>query len=176
LHLQGLQIQVLQGSWVLLVVLFLWVAGCGKNAPVNIGNAPYPISYYGGNTSDYPNFYPQMPQGYPNQYTPFLPIDNFMRSSPSCQSCQNYWTTFMSGWQNYAQYNGISPYNFSYFWTSYCPQQWQGSSMMGLHQYFNQSFYYWVTPSTQFNSSITPNSFWGGYSGYSYGGLHEYGY
>lgn len=127
----------------------------------------YPTSGYpGGYAGGYPSagtptyFLPQqtMPQGYPAQAYPFLPIYNYFQQSPNMQA---YWNGFWAGWAAYAQQQGMSPYNFNAFWYNYCPQQWGGSNQgQSLYGYFNQNFYYWATPQMQWSSSVNPSTFW----------------
>jgi hypothetical protein len=176
---------------VILAVLVLAVA-CGKNDPLtSVGNAPYPAppppgynvpqpfpspgnsGYYGPPSAQVPNFMPYMPPGQPNQYYPFLPLDNYMRRNPPMMQ---YWTQFWGQWQNYAQNQGMSPYNFGQFWTNYCPQMWQGTDLMQLYGYMNQNVYYWVNPQTQFCQSCSGSGFWQNYYGYPYTPLDQYGF
>jgi len=173
---------------VLFALVVLALSACGKNtglvAGPYLGQAPAPYGYapapqygnpYGGGAG-YGNFYPQqqMPSGYSNQYYPFMPIHNYMQSNPQLQ---NYWSGYWGGWQNYANRNGYNQYDFNRFWYDYCPQQWGNSNeWANFYNYYDQNFYYWMTPSTQFSPSASPSYFWQNYSGYSYQPLNNYGY
>ncbi len=157
-----------------LVAIALVVSGCGKNepivpygyypptyqAPYGPGYAPN-TPYYGGQTP-MPYFQPQMPQGYPNQYTPFLPFDNYMRRSPVTQQ---YYINLWVGWQGYSQQYNYNQYDFGRFWYEYCPQQFYGTQYMDTYNYFDQNYYGWMDPSMQWGQyGYDPYSFWGNYA------------
>jgi len=158
-----------------IAVLTFVLVGCGKNDPVTPyggyvppAQAPAPPNYApGGSYSPnqfFPqqpmgNFQPQMPMGMPQQYYPFLPIDNYMRRDPRLQQ---QWQGMWQQWQGYAQQRRISPYDFSTFWFDYCPQQWGGAGWHNLYQYFDSNFYYWTQPGMQFpvQNNFSATYFW----------------
>ncbi len=157
--------------WKLVVALFfLAVVGCGKNDGVrptgyygpNGPIAPAPNGQYPGNYG--PSFQPQMPQGYPQQYTPFLPVDNYFRQN---QQMQAYWQQMWMNWQQYASVRNYNPYNFAPFWYEYCPQVWSGTPMMQVYDYYNTNFYFWANAGTQFPTQVNPVTYWSPYAGYS---------
>ena len=168
------------GTWFFIALL---LAACGKNDgfrqvgtynPAPVTSAP-PPNYSGGgyNGGGYSGggggyFQPQMPANQPNQFVPFLPIYHYMQRSPQLQY---YWTTMWQQWQQYARSQNTNQYNFTRFWTDYCPQTMQ-QNMYGA---FDNSFYYWVTPQTQISTSVD-TSFWSDYSSYSYSSIDQYGY
>jgi len=150
------------------MLIALALTACGKNDGIYqggygyMGQAPAPYGY--APAPQYGNgFNPQMPAGYPSQYTPFVPIHNYMQGSPSTQQ---YWGQHWNGWQNYAQYNGYNQYDFNRFWYDYCPQQWQGTQWNNVYNYYNTNYYSWMTPQTQFAPQMNPNYFWQNYTGY----------
>lgn len=171
----------------LVPIVVLALISCGKNDgvrfvpnshgyganPMVVPQAPAPFNYYapaaqfpnGYSSGSSPYFYPQMPQGYSAGYYPFLPIHNFMTQNPYRA---NYWQQFWNGWASYAGNQGYSQYDFTRFWLEYCPQQWSYSPWMNLYNYYDQSFYSWVTPQTQFPQNVNPGFFWQNYYGYSY--------
>ena len=164
-----------------LIISFL-IISCGKNDAItptgvtpqypqntpNYQQAPAPQGYYpqqgGGNYG--PNqFVPQMPSGYSQGYYPFLPVYQYMQNRPQYQ---NFWNQTWYGWQSYANSNGYNQNDFNTFWFDYCPQQWGNSGQSQLYQYFDQNFYWWVTPETQFPSSVDAGYYWQNYTGYQY--------
>lgn len=179
-----------------ILLVLLAIAACGKNdglrtvpmGPAPMGMAPAPYGYspynpgyapnpqYGNPAYGNPYFTPggQVPNGYGQGFYPFMPIYNYMQSNPYTQ---NYWGGFWNGWQNYANQNGHNQYNFPAFWYDYCPQQWGGNQQWNnMYNYYNTNFYFWMTPQTQFQPSMSPNNFWQNYNGYSYAPLNNYGY
>lgn len=124
----------------------------GGGFPPGVGGQPYA-------------FQPQMPPSYPIQYYPFLPLYNYFQQN---QQMQMYWAQFWAQWQQYAQMRGYQQYDFSRFWTDYCPQQWSQGGYDQVYGYFNQSFYYWVTPQTQFSYNVDPSTFWSNCYDYPY--------
>lgn len=180
----------------LVAMLLASLVGCGKNdAVVPVGQLPPPMqappppnynppAYPPGGGGGYPpgggggyypppqqqpqppmGFRPQLPPQMPPQYYPFLPIDNFMRQSPQMQQ---YWAYFWGQWQGYAQRRGVNPYDFTRFWFDYCPQQWGYGEFQQLYSYFDQNFYYWVTPQTYFSQNIDASYFWANCDAYPY--------
>jgi hypothetical protein len=174
--------------FLVLGAVLLVTSACGKNdgffssnpygngiyqAPPYQGAYPYGSGYSGyPGYNQFPGFHPQMPSsGYPSAYTPFLPIDYYMRNNPQMT---HYWNGFWYQWQNHCSQQGMSPYNFNYFWYTYVPQQWNFGGYQQLYTYFNQTFYYWMTPNVQFSQNLNPNTFWSNYSGYGYGPAWTY--
>jgi len=139
--------------------MVLLVSACGKNAPIYQAPAPYVVNPGGT------GFQPQLPAGYPNTYTPFLPVDYYMRNHPQLSG---QWPVLWNQWQNYSQWVGVSPYNFQVFWFEFCPQQWNSGQFYNLYSYLDQSFYHWVQPTTQFSPQMSPETFWSPYQGYGY--------
>jgi hypothetical protein len=136
---------------------------------------PYGAPYTYPGSSNYvpsPYYNPGLPGGYPSAYTPFMPLDYFMRSNPTHAP---YWQQHWNGWQQWAGYNGISPYDFNTFWFHYCPQVWQGTEYWDLYRYFDTNFYYWWNPGNVYGP-WDPGATWVNYSGYSYYGLYQLGY
>lgn len=171
---------------ILLVAVALVLSACGKNEPiVPIGGGYYgpqapmppgggyypPTSPYGG-PGPSPYFQPHMPNGYPNQYTPFLPIDNYMRRTPQMQQV---WVNIWVNWQGYSQRRGYSPYDFSRFWYEYCPQQFSGTQYQNLYNYFDQNVYNWVDPYQSWGGNYDPSYYWQNYNYMPYYDL-DYGY
>lgn len=165
---------MVRAKWTLLLAVVLFLAACGKNGPYDgYGYGPYtqapgyPGTYpygYGGNNG-YGGFNPQLPSGYPSSYTPFLPVDYYMRNHPTYAA---YWPSFWNQWTRDCRTMGYSPYNFSYFWYSYVPRYWAAGPYQQFYSYFNSTFYYWMAPGAQFATSLSPQQFWSGYSGYGY--------
>lgn len=166
----------------------LFFAACGKNEPVTATGPGYPYTPYpqapmppnggyqmppnytptgGGGYNPY--FYPQLPPGMPNQYTPWLPIDNYFRQNPTTV---NIWVNIWTNWQGYANYNGYSPYDFTKFWFDFCPQQYP--QYQPMWNYFDTNVYWWVDPYSQINCQQDPSYFWQYYVGYDYGGMNSY--
>lgn len=182
---------------VIYLLLPLAIVACGKNDGVRAlpyGPAPAPGSpyfmpqapapgggfapapqfpngggYYGGGYNPY--FYPQQPTGYGQQYYPFLPIHNYMMQNPYRQ---NYWQQHWNGWQQYAGQHGYNQYDFNRFWFDYCPQQWSYTEWAPMYNYYDQNFYFWATPQTQYAPTADPGYFWQNYNGYSYQPLDNY--
>ncbi|MBY0371630.1 hypothetical protein K2X33_13170 [bacterium] len=150
-----------------LVAITLVLSACGKNGPVY--QAPYP---YSTNPGGY-GFQPQLPSGYPASYTPFLPLDYFMRNQPQLAV---QWPVIWNQWQVYAVRVGVSPYNFPVFWLQYIPMQWGTGPMGNVYSYMNQNFYYWVQPTTTFSPMMTPATFWAPYQGFGYSTTYTYTY
>ena len=180
---------LLKSSGMILMLSFcLLFSACGKNEPIaNNGTgtgspyyypqAPVPPNggYYpppggyppGGNGGGY--FNPQMPQGMPNQYTPWLPIDNYFRYRQQPQAWVNIWMN----WQYYAQYRGYNQYDFSGFWFDYCPNQLSGTQFQPVYNYFDTNVYYWIDYNTQFQCD-DPSYFWQNYQGMPYSNVDSY--
>jgi hypothetical protein len=170
-----------------LIVVGLLVSACGKNeafvpggyyppvnqAPMPPGGGYYPPStqYPGGGPSPY--FRPQLPQGYPNQYTPFLPLDNYMRRTPPMQQM---WVNVWVNWQDYSYQRGYDQYDFSRFWYEYCPQQFYGTQYWDMYNYFDQNVYQWADPNMQWGQSYDPYYFWQNYDYMPYQPIDSYGY
>lgn len=148
----------------------------------NNQNGPFPNGTYPNGT--YPNgqsgtgyfpgnggagFNPNLPSGYPNQYYPFLPVDNYFRNQPGMSG---YWNQFWSGWVNHCQRNQIPVYDFQQFWFQYCPQQWAGTQYSQVYQYFSSNVYQWVQPGMQFQPNIPPQQFWNQWQGYQFPAVH----
>lgn len=151
----------MRGAWKIgFIVGLLLVSACGKNVPVY--QAPTPWMGNPGGTG----FQPQLPQGYPNQYTPFLPVDYYMRNHPQMAA---QWPVLWTQWQAYAVVIGVSPYNFPVFWFEFCPQQWNAGAFYSMYSYLDQNFYYWVTPTTAFSPAMSAQTFWTPYQGFGYG-------
>ena len=120
----------------LLLVVALLIVSCGKNDGVRptgpgfippVAPPPQFVPTGGAGGGGFPGtggYQPQMPQGYPNRYYPFLPVDNYFRQN---QQLQLYWQQLWSRWQMYAQQRQIEIYNFYRFWYEYCPQEWHGT-------------------------------------------------
>lgn len=153
-----------------LVALSFLLVACGKNEAIRQAapNTPtvqapapsQPIQPPPGGGNGGGGFNPQMPQGYPNAYYPFLPIDNYCRDNPTYA---NQWDVQWNQWTNYSNYYGYSQYDFNRFWFEYCPQYWTSAPMGQLYEYFDTSFYFWVNVDTQFASTADPNYFWSSY-------------
>lgn len=131
-----------------------------------ITQAPPPTAYPPTTTPTGPTFQPSLPPGYTWSYTPFLPVDYYMRQP----GYQNYWAQVWAYWQQYATQRGTNQYDFNTFWFTFCPQIWQGTQMWSMYQYINTNYYYWVQPTTQFTTNLNPTYFWQYYYGYGYGG------
>lgn len=165
---------------VALGISLLFFAACGKNEPVTATGPgyPYPNNYYpqapvppnGGYQVppgyNQPYFNPQMPPGMPNQYTPWLPVDNYFRQNPTTV---NIWVNIWNNWQGYAGQNGYSQYDFPRFWFDYCPQYYPQYN--NVWNYFDTNVYWWVNPYTQMDCGQDPGYFWQYYSGVPYGGI-----
>lgn len=174
-------------SFALLMAVAVLVSACGKNEPiVPVGAYPSPYNqapvnpngtYYPPSTQyptgPSPYFQPQMPQGYPNQYTPFLPIDNYMRRTPPMQQ---YWSNLWVNWQSYSYQHNYNQYDFSRFWYEYCPQQMYGTQYQQLYSYFDQNVYYWTSPNMQWGGNYDPSYYWQNYNYMSYQPIDNYGY
>lgn len=161
-----------------LVVSLLLVAACGKNEPFRPIVNPYspynpypqmapgpmqPYNPYGPNVPG--GFRPQMPQQMPQQYTPFLPVDNYFRQN---QQMMQMWNQMWMQWTQYASQRQLNLYNFAPFWYEFCPPYFQQMGMMPQYNYFNSNFYSWMSPQMQYggNMQMAPNQFWGNYMGY----------
>jgi len=144
-----------------LLALFVIFTACGKNDPVRTvgGNPRIPPPQQGPGL---PPFQPTMPPGYPPQYTPFLPVDNYMRMNPVRHQ---YWIQIWHEWRVYAVVNQCDVYDFPRFWYDFCQERMYGD-MAPVYQYFDQNFYPWMSPDTQFYPDLEPNTFWSGYEGY----------
>jgi len=181
------------------VLLLLVFVACGKNDGIRgVGAQPYPPPVVqappppGGGYAPPPPGYmpPPMPQ-YPNpnyqppaywvptlppgrttpRYTPFLPIDNYMRRTP--QRHQR-WIDFWAGWQGYSRHRGYDEYDFNHFWFEYCPEQWEGTDYAHVYNQLDASVYFWVDMYTPIAPTAEPNHFWQYYSGMPYGDLDSY--
>lgn len=163
---------------VVMAAMFAGVMGmttsCGKNQAFMPAGyipapnmAPYPTTmpngYFGGQSpyQNSPYSYPQLPQTMPNQYYPFIPVDNFMRNYPGYQG---YWQQTWQNWQNHCSSYQCNPYDFSLFWTSYCPSQWRGTQLMDVYNYLNTYVYFWVSPNMWFMPMQNPSRYWTRYS------------
>ncbi len=151
-------------------LLVAFTVSCGKNEVIYpyAMNQPLNQAPYMGNgfsPSGNGGFSPQLPSGYPSAYTPFLPIDNYMRGNPQLAG---YWQSHWMNWRSHCSQRGYSPYDFNQFWFSYTPQQWQNTGFYPLYQQFNQSFYGWANPQVQYASGLSPANFWFNYQGMSY--------
>ncbi len=133
------------------------------------GAPGYPSNYtpgYGylpgyGNNGYYPGgFAPQMPSGYPSAYTPFLPVDYYMRNNPQLAP---QWPQIWNQWRNYANNYGYNPYDFNRFWFDYCPRS---NMSPQIYIYLDQTFYPWVNTNTVFPANLNPQYFWIHYQGY----------
>ncbi len=167
--------------------VLLLITACGKNeaiipggyyppnfqAPMPPGGGYYPPAqpYSGGGQSPY--FQPQMPSGFPSQYTPFVPFDNYMRRS---QPTQQYYVNLWVNWQGYSQQRGYNQYDFSRFWYEYCPQQMQNTQYQNVYRYFDQNVYSWVDPAMQWGGGYNPSQFWQNYNYMPYQPIGNYGY
>ncbi len=149
----------------LCLVVILFLSSCGKNENfIPVGNFPHPPTV----SSPYspgPYFYPQMPNGYPPQYYPYLPVHNYFNQNPMLSG---YWQQYWNNWVNYCGYYQCNPYNFSLFWYDYCPRQWRNTDMWNLYLFLDSNFYYWMQPDTVFIELEDPSVFWQNYYGYSY--------
>jgi len=155
-----------KGCFSLLALLILTPA-CGKNdyvrtvgyqPPVNQAPGYFPPGNSGG-------FQPQLPPGYPPQYTPFLPIDHYMRMNPHRQQ---YWVQIWQQWQVYAVVHHYPVYDFTPFWFDFCQNEWGQGPLYPMYDYFNQNYYSWASPNTQVGSHLDPSYFWEGYQGGGY--------
>ena len=150
----------------------------GYSPSYNGSNGYYPSGPYNGPQSspygyNYPGtyypyyYYPQMPQGYPSAYTPFLPIDNYYRNNPAYGP--QYWQQIWSNWLVTAQYWQVSPYDFNMFWNSYCPLIFTSGNSYNIYVTLGQQFYSWATPGVTINvGSSSPSQFWINYIGIVY--------
>lgn len=166
-----------KGSYILLAFLMLALAACGKNeALFPIAQQPYGAPIYQapgypsnpgygyppgyGNNGYYPGgFAPQMPSGYPSAYTPFLPVDYYMRNHPQLAP---QWPQMWNQWRTYADHYGYNPYDFNRFWFDYCPS----SMNQQIYVYIDQTFYSWANYDTVFPTNMNPQFFWMHYQGY----------
>jgi hypothetical protein len=190
---------VLKKSLNILLLLSLLVVGCGKNLAVGAYGQPYsgyaidpttglpidpstgmpfvpsPIGGVGSPTvyPGVPTFVPQLPPGYPMAYTPFLPIDFFMRNNPQFVG---YWSSFWMQWVGFSAQYGYSQYDFVNFWLTFCPTRWNTPGFINLYAYLNQNFYGWVRPGAILAPSMVPSVFWQNYAGFSYGPVWNYSY
>jgi len=160
-----------------IVVLVGVFSGCAKNDGIRVGgpglgpvtpgpSAPmlppsnpapsYPYPAYGGG-----NFQPYFPMNYGPRFYPWAPIYNFYQQYVFLQPV---FVVLWSGWQNFALVNQIPVYDFTQFWYNYCPQ----TMSPVLYQYFSNTFYPWMTPTTVFAPSYSPQVFWQNYSGIPY--------
>jgi len=147
----------------ILVLVAAFTASCGKNERINTlppagpMMAPPPQNYNGGYTPG--GFQPAIPQGYGPQYYPFLPVDNYMRGQNP-----GYWNQYMNGYFTHCQQNQINPYNFNYFWYSYCPSQWYGTQMWtDIYVPFNSNVYYYSN--SQYYWPNSNASYWQNWAG-----------
>lgn len=167
-------------------VLFVGFIGCGKNEavrgvptggypPVGQGGPYYPQApvppnggyqlppnYAPPTSGPNPYFYPQMPQGMPNQYTPWLPIDNYFRRYPQTT---NIYINIMVDWNQYANYYGHNQYDFNRFWFDFCPTYYP--QYQQVWNYFDQNVYWWTDYNTSYQCE-DPYSFWSYYQGLPY--------
>ncbi len=155
--------------WLLAVAVVL-VTACGKNSDYGYGGYQAPNPYVSQNPN-YPGYNPyqgqnqfrpqNVPAGYPNQYTPWMPLHQYMQQDP--YRAQQY-QQMLNGWYSHAAYYGYNQYDFSQFWLGYCPQYWN----TGYYQYFNTFVYPWVTWNTAFPTQYNPSQYWNSYSGLSF--------
>ncbi len=159
--------------YLVLLASVLFLSACGKNDAVYpvrpLTQAPPP--QYGGYQPQYPGgpgtFQPQFPPGQPpQQFYPFVPIDNYFRQRPQFQQ---YYPQMWSRWQQYAGYYGTNQYDFTTFWLDFCPQDMQAYGYGDAYNYVDTSFYYWVQPETYFDVNVNVNTFWDSYDGYYWG-------
>lgn len=123
----------------------------------------YPYNYT-GNT-----FQPsQYPYGYNSQYTPWMPLHQWMQQNPYRYQ---YYQAMLNNWYYYAQYRGYSRYNFNAFWLDYCRNTWSGTQLQPLYDYYTINVYPWVNYQTSYPQSYNPSQYWGSYSGFPYGYL-----
>ena len=122
----------------------------------------YPGGYPGGSPGYGPSsyFYPQMPTGYPSRYTPFVPIDNYMRRYPTTQ---HYWNNIWNGWVDYSYQYGYDTYDFNTFWFDYCPQGMNGTPFQPIYNNFDSQVYFWADYNTQYSNNMTVDFFWQNY-------------
>ena len=107
------------------------------------------------------NFQPGYYNPYGTQFYPWMPIYVYYQQVVYLQpSFIILWT----GWQNFALVNQIPVYDFTQFWYNYCPQVMPTQ----LYNHFANTFYPWMTPSTVFYPSYSPQTFWQNYSGLPY--------
>ena len=107
-------------------------------------------------------FYPQLPPGYLRSTLRFCRLSNPDSDDPQMAP---YWNGIWNGWIGYAGNQGYNPYDIGHFWTEYCPTQMGGN----LYNFFNNNFYYWVTPQTSCSSCSTdPTTFWAAYIGFNF--------
>lgn len=170
-------------KWFITAVIAFQLVGCGKNEAIRTAGGPFPAPGaptmggpygpgpmspppapfypYGGGGGGFGNgnFYPgAMPMGYGPQFYPWMPIYVFYQQNVILQPV---FITMWSGWQNYAYLNRIPVYDFTLFWYSYCPQVMSPQ----LYQYFGNQFYPWMTPTTYFSPTYSPQVFWQNYLG-----------
>lgn len=131
----------------------------------------YGGGYGGGSGGGYgpyspsPYMVPTLPPGQPQRYTPFVPIDNYMRRRPETYQ---YWTNFWGDWQQYAGRNNYDPYDFNRFWFDYCPNRWEGGNFAGMYNHFDANVYFWVDMETTFSTTSSADYFWFNYNGMPY--------
>lgn len=127
-------------SKVLVGLMFLLVAACGKNdgfvsstpagyVPPNYGpnpNQPYP-----------PQVNNQIPPGYPSQFQPFAPMYNYFQQTYQ----QTMWSQLWSQWQTYAYYHQTQSYNFNSFWNDFCPQYFYQTQNYDTYLYIDVNIY-----------------------------------
>ncbi len=189
LALLGCSVKVFGKSLNLILVaaIGLFVAvGCGKSQGDFQGlNSPYMAApgFPGGYTalpaSGYPanpvygGFNPQLPVGYPADYTLFLPVDYFMRTNPQTAP---FWPGYWNAWASYAYLRGWSVYDFKHFWYDYTAIQWSKGAWNQIYRYLDRNFYAWLNPYVVYATPVNPQAFWVNYSGYGYGNSWNFFY
>ncbi|MBM4304800.1 MAG: hypothetical protein FJ116_06735 [Deltaproteobacteria bacterium] len=167
--------------WVLAILLFLVFTGCGKNDLGLVGTgpgysnspltrAPGPIApwYPQQLPPNVPMFNPQIPQGMPQQFYPWMPMYSFFRQQPQINFV---WFNIWSQWQVYARNYGCGIYNFPIFWNVYFPRVWNYGPYIQLYQFMNTSFYSWMTPAMVLPPVADPYYFWANYTAMPIGGF-----
>lgn len=169
-------------------VLFLSFVGCGKNEPVrSVTPNPYgqgspyyqapmppnggyqmPPNYTPPNGGYNPYFQPQLPQGMPPAYGPFLPVDQYFRQSPQTT---NIYINIYNDWRQYSNYYGYDQYDFSAFWFDFAPTVYPQYN--NIWNALDQNVYWWMDYNTIYQCQ-DPYDFWYYYEGMPYSTVDTY--
>jgi hypothetical protein len=174
----------------IVAIVLLVVSGCGKNdgfrtsAPIYSPSPSYPSNPFGpsgGSSPYYPGgsgpgnpgggyygggypggyFQPSYPSSFGQGFYPWAPIYGYYQQSVALQPV---FVVLWNGWQNYCNQNQVSLNDFTTFWYVYSPQVISPQ----LYNYFGNTFYPWMTPTTSFSPAYNPQVFWQNYSGVPY--------